>query len=170
MTLKTANILLSGGVTIRARSLILYDEALLQEAATLGQEAERKLGSTGSVGFMGSPSFLLGAYASAALFSRWQANQLSREASELLEAANEKFQAALTGGREFDWSEIENSDSPDPARWHAAVFQDLKRKSFVPKPGGELLVRTEDDRWIWVMWRHVIAYEPLSNSTPSACT
>lgn len=163
-TINYAKIILAGGIEIHAKSMMMYEEAQLQDAANLWQEAERKLGASGGgIGFMGSPSFVLGAFATASLFSKWQRTRLSRDAAELVEAANEKYRKALDTGREFDWRNIEGTDWSDTARWQAIAFENLKRKIFVPKPDGEIRIRTSEDRWIWVMWRHVAAYEPIDS-------
>lgn len=168
-TTSSAKIILAGGFEIHATSMMMYEEAQLQEAATLWQEAERKLGAPGSgIGFMGSPDFVLGAFATASIFAKWQRAKLGRDAAELIEAANQKYRRALDTGREFDWAAIEGADWSDPTRWQAMAFEDLKRKIFVTKPDGEFRIRTTEGGWIWVMWRQVAAYEPMSTESSTA--
>lgn len=97
------------------------------------------------MGFMGSPSFVLGAFASSVLFARWQQSRLGKEAARLVEDANIKYQLALEAGREFDKALVENTEWPDPMRWQAQIFEDVKRKTFIPRPDGEILFRTSDN-------------------------
>lgn len=158
----SGKITLAGGIEFHAISMIMYEEALLQEASGLWQEAERKLGVTGgTLGFMGAPSFVLGAFAASSIFSRWQRAKLGRDVADLVEAAGKKYRAALNGGREFAWNEIEGTDWADISCWQAAIHEDLKRKVFVPKPDGDVRIRTFANKWIWVMWKQLAVYEPI---------
>ncbi len=163
MATKLANITLAGGLTLRTKSMILYSENQLQEAADLLRQAENKLGaSAGGIGFMGSPSFVLGAVTTAALFSKWQKNRLSKEAVELFEDANDKYHQALKVNNEYELNQVENIELPDPSSWQVTIFEDLKRKTFIPRPDGKIQFRTIEDKFIWIMWNHVVTYDYIS--------
>lgn len=165
----TAKISLAGGMTIHAKSLTLYDENGILKAASLWQDADKKLGATSGVGvgFMGSPSFVLGALVAASAFTRWHNDRVGRESSELREAAKDIYRKTLDAGREFDWGDLENGEWPDPSRWQAMAFENLRRNIFVPKPEGELQIRTVDSRLIWLMWGQVSTYEIIEQEEAS---
>lgn len=156
----TAKISIASGQTINASAMTLYEEQKFSEAAAKWQEADKKLRSVGgTIGFFGSPIFVAGALTASAIFTKWQQGRLEKEAAELIDEAQRLYKIALDTGKEFEWGQVSDAGWPDPSRWSAEIFENLKRKVFVPKPEGQLLIRTVEGTLIWVLWSMVATYE-----------
>ena len=113
-----ALILLASGQTISMRSVLLYDERLVNQVAELRTQAIQKMGgvSTG-VGFIGSPGWVLGASAMMGLLEGAMTRSSQKQGAEMLAEAHAKSQSLVNSGQYCSVSLINNSHLPYPALW-----------------------------------------------------
>lgn len=160
MSKKSVRLTISAGHPLDTQGVILYEEGLIREAVELWNQAESKMAPAGpQFGFFGSPAFVIGAASTASLFESWRTRRLGREAAALSDAAAEKYEEALATARHFPWSEVEGVTWPEPARWQAFVYEDLRRKRFIPKLGTEICFESLEGDRVWVVWTHVARYQ-----------
>jgi hypothetical protein len=118
-----AVVLLSSGQTLRMRSVMLFEQERVNEISALRAGAVQKLGggSSSGIGFLGSPEWVLGAWAVTSLISGALAATDRNDALEMLNTAATKSLELANGGSYFPLDQLRNYHLPYPALWSAEV-------------------------------------------------
>jgi hypothetical protein len=118
-----AVVLLSSGQTLRMRSVMLFEQESVNEISALRAGAVQKLGggSSSGIGFLGSPEWVLGAWAVTSLISGALAATERKDALEMLNTAATKSLELANGGSYFPLDQVRNYHLPYPALWSAEV-------------------------------------------------
>ena len=113
-------VVLSSGRQIKIDKVRLYPAPMLKAFVALRVKAQQELGGFSSgIGFLGSPSWVLGSAAVLGVLESIITSSKAKKGAILLQEANEFHQQIQQKGILFDTSEIEGIESPDLANWKA---------------------------------------------------
>jgi hypothetical protein len=115
-----AVVLLASGQSLRMKSVMLFKQESVNEISALRAGAAQKLGGISSgIGFLGSPEWVIGAWAVTSLISGALAAAERKDGLEMLNTAATKSLELANSGSYFPLDQLSNYHLPYPALWSA---------------------------------------------------
>ncbi|MDF2115513.1 hypothetical protein PY365_08030 [Roseiarcaceae bacterium H3SJ34-1] len=147
-------ITLVSGQTLLMQKARLYPIDRVQELGALYAKATNLTGgvSTG-IGFLGSPSWVIGGALAMSLLEGVLSASARKQAVDVLAEAEAKRTSLLAAARAFSPSQISGVHVPDPARWIANVVGGM----FI-HDGGEFVTAETDFGLRHIRWSSVTMY------------
>ncbi|MHC4042233.1 hypothetical protein [Bradyrhizobium sp. 23AC] len=117
--------ILASGQTLKIHGVTLYPTESIAIISGLRSEAASKMGgvSTG-VGFIGSPTWAIGAGAALGLLESMASDVARKNGLKMLAEADRQTDALYAQGLLFRMRDIANSDRPLPASWSSTILVD----------------------------------------------
>lgn len=121
------SLMLSNGQTLAVQAVQLFDAAKVQEINFLRAAVAAKLGPTSTgLGFIGSPTWVIGASIGLGLLEAMKMKSNQGEAVKLLQELDAKSQALYVNSVYCDASKMHSNHVPSPDAWSFEETKDLR--------------------------------------------